>query len=94
MLSNTTDDAIAFTAYIRWDYAFGTMLYSFHDDTLRNYAAQVAADITATGTSAKAITLTIGGLDFLAENTVLSVQPVLETTPGITAQGSEATWIA
>lgn len=94
VMSNTTDEAMDFITNIRWDGALGAILYTFHDDTLRNYAAQVAADFAATGTSAKAITLTISGLDFLAENTVLSVQPVLETAPGITAQGSEATWTA
>lgn len=94
VMSNTTDEAMDFITNIRWNGALGIILYNFHDDTLRNYAAQVAADFAATGTSAKAITLTIGGLDFLPENAVLSVQPVLETAPGITAQGSEATWIA
>ena len=91
VLSGTTDEAVDFTAYIHWDGALGTTLYNFHDATLRNYAAQVAADIAATGTSAKAITLTIGGLDCLADNVSLSARPALETAPGITVQGGEAT---
>ena len=92
VLTNTTDPAIAAIASIHWGKLPSPLHYTFSDSTLRKYAAQVSADLSQTGASSKAITLTISGLSRIEENTAFAVQPSVATLPGVTAQGDTATW--
>lgn len=92
VLTNTTDPAIDAIASIHWGKIPSPLLYTFSDSTLRKYAAQVSADLSQTGSSSKAITLTISGLSRMEENTAFAVQPSVATLPGVTAQGDTATW--
>ena len=92
VLSNTENARLELTAYVSWTGAMGTVLYTFREETLRNYSALVAADIAAKGSSSKAITLTISGVDSLGQGAVLSVQPAMDSDPGVTALGENTTW--
>lgn len=92
VLSNTENARLELTAYVSWTGAMGRVLYTFREETLRNYSALVAADIAAKGSSSKAITLTISGVDSLGQGAVLSVQPAMDSDPGVTALGENTTW--
>lgn len=94
VLSGTADAAMDAMAYISWGNMPGAICYQFSDDTLRSYAAQAAADIAANGTTSKAITLTIRGIDKLGADASISVQPAMTTAPGVSAQGQTANWTA
>lgn len=94
VLATTADSSLVISAQISlssWDVG---IQYSFKESTLRSYASQLSADIAANGSSSTAIILTICGLDSMGENTTLSVQPIVETAPGPTAQGDSVTWSA
>ena len=92
VLANTTDVAIDTFAYLKWNNSAGEFTYEFSDNTLRNFAAQAAADIAAKGSTSKAITLTLTGVTGLGENATISLRPALNTAPGVVANTEVATW--
>ena len=92
VLANTTDVAIDTMAYLKWTGFVGEFVYTFSDSTLRNYAALAAADIAASGTTGKAITLTITGITRLGDDATISMRPAMDTAPGVAANTNAATW--
>jgi len=94
VLSTTTDVALDTVALVSWTGSMGVTHYTFSDDTLRNYAAMAAADIASKGSTSKAMTLTLTGVDSLGENASVQFQPTVETAPGMIAQGADKTWTA
>ena len=92
VLNSTTDDRLGLIAYVNWTGAMGVFQYTFNKETLRNYAALVAADIAQKGTSSKAITLKISGTDSLDQGTVLTMRPALDTVSGVQVSGEAITW--
>ena len=92
VLGATTDAKLDLLTYVSWTGALGTFRYAFTDATLQNYAALVRADIEAKGSSSKAITLGISGVDSLGQGAEVSVQPSVESVPGVTAMGETRIW--
>jgi len=92
VLASTTDEAVDFVAYLNWQGLPGLVAYRLRDDTLRSFASLTAADIAATGTSEKAIILTVKGMNKLEAGTDFTAQPAVATAPGITAQAEELAW--
>ena len=72
----------------------GVTHYNFSDNTMRNFATLAAADIAQKGTTSKAMTLTLTGVDDLGANATVSFQPVVETATGMVAQGAASIWTA
>lgn len=92
VLSNTADPKLDLVAQIHWTGSLGTTKYTFSTATLHNYAGQVYTDVTQTGTTNKAIILTIKGLDVLGQGAELTAQPIVNCLPGTVASGEAITW--
>lgn len=92
VLAATTDDTMDTFSYVNWGGLPVTISYEFQDATLRSYAQQAAADIATNGTTTKAIVLTLTGVSRLDPGTVITVQPAIETAPGVSAETGAATW--
>jgi len=92
VLTATTDEALDTFAYISWGSMSAPIVYQFRDDTLRSYAAQAMADISASGSTNKAITITLTGTDILDAGTAVTVYDAVESAPGVTAESASATW--
>ena len=92
VLAATENGALDTVVYLSWGDMPGPMRYTFRPETLRNYASQVAADIAAKGSSSKAITLTLTGLNGLDAGTQLNLQPAVETASGMQGQAENKSW--
>ena len=68
------------------------MDYGFTDATLKAYAAAVAADFASQGSTKKALTLTVSGLQSLESGDYVRMTPSLNTLPGVTAHSTECSW--
>ena len=92
VLATTSDTSLDFILYISWNGSAAPMKFAFRDDTIRNYGSLVATDIDATGSSKKAITLTLTGINNLSADAQITVTPEIETPIGLTCKGNSATW--
>ena len=92
VLAATSDEALDTFAYLSWGSLPAPLVYQFRDSTLRNYATQAKADITTSGSTNKAIVLTVSGTDVLESSTVLSVENSIVSTAGVTANGDANQW--
>jgi len=93
VLAATTDEALDHFAYIHWGSLSSPVSYQFRDDTLRNFGRLASADIAASGTTNKAITLTLTGTDALDPGTAITVSNAVETAPGTTAESASLAYI-
>ena len=92
VLSATTDEAMDTFCYIRWTSLPAPIAYQFKDSTLRGYAELAAADIAANGSTTKAITITLSGVDVLDTGAVITADPSVISAPGVTAEAPTASW--
>jgi hypothetical protein len=89
VLSQTTDESVELMVNLKWKGLNGVFSYCFSDATLRNFAGHVYRDMQNYGSTSKAITLTISGLNSLESGGFLQAQPVIQTAIGVTTSGNE-----
>ena len=92
VLANTTDAKLTLTAHVSWTSFSGELKHTFATATIKDFAAQSAAQLATGAALTKVITLTVSGLSSLPEGDSLDIHYEMYSEIGTGNGTTEATW--